>query len=150
KELLTDADAIGRFYREIQVVSQLDHPNVIHANDAGPVAPRSGEQGAESAAGHFLAMEYVEGMDLAKLVKQGGPLPVAQACEYIPQAALGLQHAHERGLVHRDIKPHNLIMGVRDGLIRVADLGLARLPRTTNDEVTAALTGVKGSGTLTP
>src|SRR5262249_20275848 len=79
----------------------------------------------------------------------GGPLPVAQACEYIRQAALGLQHAHERGLVHRDIKPHNLIMGIRDGLIKVADLGLARLPRTMNSEVTAALTGVKGSGTLT-
>jgi serine/threonine protein kinase len=150
KDLLTDAEAVGRFYREIQVVSQLDHPNVVHAYDAGPVASRSGEQGAESAAGHFLAMEYVEGMDLAKLVKQGGPLPVAQACEYIRQAALGLEHAHERGLVHRDIKPHNLIMGVRDGLIKVADLGLARLPRTTNSEVTAALTGVKGSGTLTP
>src|SRR5262249_61352591 len=74
-----------------------------------------------------------------------------QACEYIRQAAMGLQHAHERGLVHRDIKPHNLIMSVRDGLIKVADLGLARLPRSTNDEVTAALTGgVQASGTLTP
>jgi serine/threonine protein kinase len=139
KELLTDAEVVGRFYREIEVVSRLDHANVVHAYDAGPAGPT-----------HFLAMEYIEGTDLAKLVKQGGPLPVLQACEYVRQAALGLQHAHEKGLVHRDIKPHNLIMSVRDGLIKVADLGLARLPPAANAEVTAALTGVKGSGTLTP
>src|SRR5262245_43500547 len=139
KELLTDAEVVGRFYREIQILSQLDHPNIVHAYDAGPAG-----------ATHFLAMEYVEGTDLGRLVKQGGPMPVQQACEYIRQAALGLQHAHERGLVHRDIKPHKLIMSGRDGLIKVADLGLARLPRTMNTEVTAALSGVKGSGTLTP
>jgi serine/threonine protein kinase len=138
-ELLTDAEVVGRFYREIEVLSQFDHPNIVHAYDAGPVI-----------ATHFLAMEFVEGTDLGKLVKQGGPLPVQQACEYIRQAAGGLAHAHERGLVHRDIKPHNLIMSVRDGLIKVADLGLARLPRTTNTELTAALSGVKGTGTLTP
>src|SRR5262249_55029815 len=140
KELLTDAEVVGRFYREIQILSQLDHPNVVHAYDAGPAG-----------ATHFLAMEFVEGTDLGKLVKKGGPLPVQQACEYIRQAALGLQHAHERGLVHRDIKPHNLIMSVRDGLIKVADLGLARLPRTMNTDVTAGLTGgIAGTGTLTP
>ena len=55
-------------------------------------------------------MEYVEGTDLAKLVKKDGPLPVAQACDYVRQAALGLQHAYERGLVHRDIKPANLLL----------------------------------------
>ncbi|OAI48954.1 hypothetical protein AYO44_06615 [Planctomycetaceae bacterium SCGC AG-212-F19] len=139
KELLADADVVARFYREIQIVSQLDHPNVVHAYDAGPFGVT-----------HFLAMEFVEGTDLGKLVKQGGPLPVHQACEYIRQTALGLQHAHERGLVHRDIKPHNLIVSRREALVKVADLGLARLPRTGNDEVTAALSGAKGTGTLTP
>lgn len=140
KELLTDADVVGRFYREIQVLSRLDHPNVVHAFDAGPAGPT-----------HFLAMEFVEGTDLGKLVKQGGPLPVLQACAHIRQAALGLQHAYERGLVHRDIKPHNLIMSVRDGLIKVADLGLARLPRAMNEEAAAVLTGVaRTTGTLTP
>ena len=140
KELLADAEVLGRFYREIQIVSQLDHPNVVHAFDAGPAGPT-----------HFLAMEYVEGTDLGKLVKQGGPLPVEQACEYIRQAALGLQHAHERGLVHRDIKPHNLILSLKEALIKVTDLGLARLARPANDEATAVLTGgVKSTGTLTP
>jgi serine/threonine protein kinase/WD40 repeat protein len=139
-ELLTEAEVVARFYREIQVLSKLDHPNIVHAFDAGPAG-----------ATHYLAMEYVEGSDLGRLVKQGGPMPVQQACEYIRQAALGLQHAHERGLVHRDIKPHNLIMSVRDGLIKVADLGLARLPRSVGAEVTSALTGVvRTTGTLTP
>src|SRR5262249_27441041 len=138
EELVTDAEAMARFYREIAVLSRLDHPNVVHAYDAGPVG-----------ATHFLAMEYVEGTDLGRLVKKGGRLPTAQACEYIRQAALGLQHAHERGLVHRDIKPHNLIMSLREGLVKVADLGLARLPRAVNHEATAVLTG-NGTGTLTP
>ena len=55
-------------------------------------------------------MEYVEGLDLARLVKASGPLPVANACNYVHQAALGLQHAHEHGMVHRDIKPGNLML----------------------------------------
>jgi serine/threonine protein kinase/WD40 repeat protein len=149
RELLADADVVARFYREIQVVSHLDHPNVVHAYDAGPVPPADGSRAAATT--HFLAMEYVEGTDLARLVKQGGPLPVAQACEYIRQSALGLQHAHERGLVHRDVKPHNLIMSRREGLIKVADLGLARLPRALSDAATAALTSVGATtGTLTP
>lgn len=140
KELLSDAEMVGRFAREIQIVRQLDHPNLVRAVDAG-----------SAAATLFLAMEYVEGTNLARLVKPGSPLPVQQACAYIRQAALGLQYAHERGLVHRDIKPHNLIMSLRDGLIKVADLGLARLCRPANDQATAMLTGgIQGTGSLTP
>ncbi|MBY0524337.1 MAG: serine/threonine protein kinase [Gemmataceae bacterium] len=139
RELLTEPEVVARFYREMQLVSQLDHPNVIHAYDAGP----AGET-------HFLAMEFVEGIDLGKLVKQGGAIPVMQACEYIRQAALGLQHIHERGLVHRDIKPHNLIVSRREGLVKLADLGLARLPHGVNGEVTAAITAAQSTGTLTP
>jgi eukaryotic-like serine/threonine-protein kinase len=139
KELLTDGEAVGRFSREIQVLSRLDHPNVVHAYDAGPCG-----------ASYFLAMEYVEGTDLARLVNQSGPLPVMQACAYLRQAALGLQHAHERGLVHRDIKPHNLILSLREGRIKVADLGLARLPRSVNEQATAALTGSATGDGLTP
>jgi serine/threonine-protein kinase len=143
RELLTDAEVVGRFYREVQVISKLDNPHVVHAYDAGPIG-----------ATHFLAMEFVEGTDLARLVKRGGPLPVPQACEYIRQAALGLQYAHQQGLVHRDIKPHNLLLSTKDegqrtkdegqrtkpesnqafvlrtssfGLVKILDLGLARL-----------------------
>src|SRR5262249_47005168 len=127
KELVTDPEVTARFQREMHVASQLSHANVVHAYDADC-----------SGTTCFLAMEYVEGTDLGQLVKQVGPLPVAQACDYIRQAALGLQHAHERGLVHRDIKPHNLLLSRGDGngrgreggpwgLIKLLDLGLARL-----------------------
>jgi serine/threonine protein kinase len=139
KELLDNADLVTRFYREIQIVSQLDHPNIVHAYDSG-AAGRT----------HFLAMEFIEGSDLAKLVKQCGPLPVEQACGYIHQAACGLAHAHEHGLIHRDIKPHNLLMSIREGRIKIVDLGLARLQKVRNEEVTAVLSQVNTGGTLTP
>src|SRR6202030_4595507 len=74
----------------------------------------------------LLVMEFVEGMNLADVVKQKGPLPVAHACHYVRQAALGLQHAFEQGMVHRDIKPHNLMLTPR-GLVKILDFGLARL-----------------------
>src|SRR5262249_17661936 len=88
KELVAEPEVVGRFTREIQVVSQLDHPNVVRAYDAGQAGDR-----------HFLVMELVEGIDLNRSVKQTGPLPGAQAVEYVRQAALGLQHIHEHGLV---------------------------------------------------
>src|SRR6202040_2480823 len=107
---------------------------------------------------HYLVMEYVEGADLGDLVKKSGPLPVAQACDYIYQAALGLQHAHEKGLVHRDIKPNNLIMTQRRansdsssvsgwGQVKLLDLGLARVPRSHHSEDTSLLT-VNRQGTM--
>ena len=101
KEKLDKPDAIRRFQREVRAAAVLSHPNIVHAHDADEIDGK-----------HLLVMEYIEGAtDLAQLVKKNGPLPVPQACEYIRQAALGLQHAHERNLVHRDIKPHNLLPG---------------------------------------
>lgn len=99
ERLLRDPDAIHRFQREAQAAAQLSHPNIVLVYDADKVGDT-----------HFIAMEFVEGIDLAKLVKRSGPLPIPQACDYIRQAALGLQHAHECGLVHRDIKPSNLLV----------------------------------------
>src|SRR5262249_54266744 len=99
KDRLANPEAVRRFHREVQAVAQLSHPNVVVAYDADQVNST-----------HFFAMEYVEGTDLARLVRESGPLPVVFACDYIRQAALGLQHAHERGLVHRDIKPSNLLV----------------------------------------
>src|SRR6266853_4597306 len=98
-ECLANQRVIRRFLREIHAASQLAHPNVVRAYDADQI------DGA-----YYIAMEYVEGIDLARLVKQSGPLPVWQACDLIRQAALGLQHAFEQGLVHRDIKPANLLL----------------------------------------
>lgn len=110
-----ESKAIARFHREVQAIGQLDHPNIVRATDAGEF------QGAQ-----FLVMELVDGLTLHDLVQRQGPLPIAQACDWIRQAALGLQHAHERGLIHRDIKPSNL-MATKDNVLKVLDLGLAML-----------------------
>ncbi|MBL8796524.1 MAG: serine/threonine protein kinase [Planctomycetia bacterium] len=123
-ELVSDPEMLQRFLREIKLASQLArHPHLVHAFDAGPVGGT-----------YFLAMEYVEGIDLDRLVGEVGPLPVPQACDYLRQAAWGLQHAFEHGLVHRDIKPANLLVTPRPckssaewGTVKVLDLGLARL-----------------------
>ncbi len=119
KDRVANPTAVARFYREVRAVAKLSHPNIVTAfevNQAGETP--------------FLAMEFVEGIDLAKLVQQSGPLPIARACDYIRQAALGLQHAHEKGLVHRDIKPGNLVVSRplpdEPPLIKILDFGLAR------------------------
>jgi serine/threonine protein kinase len=161
-DMVNNTEVLGRFYREIQAVSQLVHPNVVLAHDAGPIGNT-----------HFMAMEYVEGTDLEKLVKQQGPLPVEQACDYIRQSALGLQHIFERNLVHRDIKPGNLLVTELEhgnerwsqastasalasgqsfpfGLIKILDLGLARFDESeqqgNGDPLTQAGSGgLRGS-----
>lgn len=115
KEKLDKPEAIRRFQREIRLMSSLNHPNVVRAYDAYD------EGGVQ-----FYAMEYVEGTDLAKLVEKRGRLPVLEACNYIRQAALGLQHAHEKGMIHRDVKPQNLML-TNDGVIKLMDLGLGRI-----------------------
>ena len=109
----------------------MHHPNIVIAYDADQV----GET-------HFFAMEYVQGIDLGQRVKEQGPLPIADACDYIRQTALGLQHAHERGLVHRDIKPSNLLLSSENGkpLIKILDLGLARLLDADNADAASSLT----------
>src|SRR5262245_57554492 len=119
-----DPAAVERFHREARAVARLHHPNIVTAHDAD----RDGNR-------HFLVMEYVDGHTLDQLVKQTDPLPAARAADYIRQAALGLQHAHEHGLVHRDIKPSNLLVD-RDGTVKVLDLGLARFFHDTADDLT--------------
>jgi serine/threonine protein kinase len=104
---------LARFEREARQSARLNHPNIVRTFDldtAGAV--------------HFIAMEYIDGIDLHAKVKRDGPLPILEAAEYVRQAATGLQHAHEEGLVHRDIKPANLMLDAR-GTIKILDLGLA-------------------------
>ena len=117
-QVLEQAGVRERFLREVQSAAKLQHKNIVTAYSA-----------MRFGANIVLAMEYVEGHDLAKVVKSDGPLPVANACYVIYQAALGLQHAHERGMVHRDIKPANLILA-REGtkaIVKVLDFGLAKV-----------------------
>ncbi len=97
-ELLRHPEAVERFYQEVRLSSQLSHPNVVASFDAGPVG-----------ATHFFAMEYIDGIDLERRVRQEGPLPIVEACEFIRQAALGLEHAAQRGLRHYDLTPANLL-----------------------------------------
>jgi eukaryotic-like serine/threonine-protein kinase len=122
KEKLTHPQTIRRFRQEIQAVAQLSHPNVVLAFDAD-----------EANGNHYLAMEYVDGVDLTKLVRDRGPLPIPIACDYIRQASLGLHHAYERGLVHRDIKPSNMIVS-KSGQVKILDLGLAMLNENSASE----------------
>jgi serine/threonine protein kinase/HEAT repeat protein len=126
-DLLLTATGIERFHREVQAAARLAHPNIVIAHDA--------DQAGDT---HFLVMEFVAGTDLARYVEKKGPLPVTYACHCIRQAALGLQHAHELGMVHRDIKPHNLLL-TPQGVVKVTDFGLARLAREAAS--TGGLTG---------
>ncbi|HET6884033.1 MAG TPA: efflux RND transporter permease subunit [Pirellulales bacterium] len=112
--LLGKPDWIERFRREIRAAAHLNHPNIVHAYDAEQVGDAQ-----------LLVMEYVEGETLEHVVERHGPLPVTEACEYARQAALGLSHACERGMVHRDIKPQNLLR-TPAGQVKILDFGLAR------------------------
>jgi hypothetical protein len=115
KNLVDRPEAVERFTREVKAAARLNHPNIVTAYDA--------EQAGSL---HLLVMEYVEGMSLAQVVERKGPLPVAHACHFVRQALLGLQHAFEQGMVHRDLKPHNLMVTSK-GLVKILDFGLARL-----------------------
>jgi serine/threonine protein kinase len=138
KERLARPENVRRFYREMQAAAKLEHPNIVRALDADEV----GEA-------HFFTMEYVEGTNLADLVKQKGPLLAAVACEYGRQTALGLEHAHERGLVHRDIKPHNLMLTGR-GEIKILDMGLARVSHAADEACSASSLTEEGALIGTP
>jgi serine/threonine protein kinase len=110
-----DKARVARFEREVKVASKLIHPNIVTAFDAD-----------QAGKVHFLVMEYVEGSDLAALVKKEGPLPIETSVNYILQAARGLEAAHAEGIVHRDMKPANLLVD-RKGTVKVLDMGLARM-----------------------
>jgi serine/threonine protein kinase len=105
---------VARFYREARAAAALNHPNIARAFDVD----RDGQL-------HFIVMEYVDGSSLYDIVRKHGQMDVFRACHYIRQAAIGLQHIHENQLVHRDIKPGNLMVD-RQGIIKILDLGLAR------------------------
>ncbi len=113
--MMKNPAVVARFEREVTAAAKLNHSNIVTAFDADNV------NGI-----HLLVMEYVEGSDLSATVKKNGPLPVEQAVNYILQAARGLEAAHAEGIVHRDIKPGNLLLD-KKGTVKILDMGLARI-----------------------
>ena len=117
-----------RFTREAYAAAQLIHHNIVQVYDIG-----------EDHGIHFFSMEFVEGQSLGDLVKKEGKLAPEVAAGYILQAARGLQFAHERGMIHRDIKPDNLMLN-NQGVVKVADLGLVRTPGMSEEPVGLSVT----------
>lgn len=124
RNAMEDKVRVARFQAEARAAAQLDHVNIVRAYDFGTAGGKS-----------FIVMEYVEGVDLHRLVDRDGPMSPKAALDAIYQAANGLSHAHQRGIIHRDIKPSNLMMR-HDGVIKVSDMGLARIGMHTEGSLT--------------
>jgi serine/threonine protein kinase len=125
QDLMRNPRVIKRFHQEVKAAAKLAHPNIVTAFDA--------DQAGDA---HFLVMEFVDGMSLDRLIAKRGPLEPAYACHFIRQAAKGLEHAFQAGMVHRDIKPQNLML-TRNGQVKILDFGLARLAAETRAEFAA-------------
>lgn len=124
RELAADPGTIERFQREARAVASLDHPNIVRAHDVDC----EGEN-------HFIVMEYVDGISLHELVRKKGQLEIDRTANYLKQAAIGLQAVMDAGMIHRDIKPGNLLLD-RKGVIKLLDLGLARFDQDKRDAIT--------------
>jgi len=121
KSKIADSSYLERFYREARAAAQLNHPNIVRTFDID----QQGDQ-------HYMVMEFIDGEDLSSLVKRIGPLPIKDAVNYLRQTAAALQHAHGAGLIHRDIKPGNLLLN-KQGQVKLLDLGLAKFTGQTSD-----------------
>lgn len=132
KKRVSDSSYLERFKLEAQATARLDHPNIVRAYDVD----NEGDH-------HYLVMEYVPGRDLQTVVRQQGPLDYETAANYIVQAAEGLQYAHDKGLIHRDVKPANLLVD-GNGVVKLLDLGLALF----SDDDRASLTIVHNENVL--
>lgn len=121
-----DTSYLGRFHREARAVAAMNHLNIVRAYDVD----KQTESGTDI---HFLVMEYVEGRNVEQIVKDRGPLDYVTAVDTIRQAADGLGHAHQLGMVHRDVKPGNLLID-NNGIVKLLDLGLARFFKSDDEE----------------
>ena len=123
EQILSKPTARGRYEREVQAALALKHPNIVAVSSAGSTDGQ-----------YYLEMEFVDGLDLTRIVQKFGPLQIAESCEYARQAALGLHHAHEQGFVHRDIKPSNILVSgerhrpgaTEPAFVKILDMGLVR------------------------
>jgi serine/threonine protein kinase len=109
--------ALRRFFREVEVAAKLSHPNIVTAMDAN----QTGEK-------YYLVMELVQGEDLGMIVQRETALTVPEVIDYMTQAAVGLAYAHKQGVIHRDIKPHNMLLDNK-GVVKILDMGLVSLQR---------------------
>lgn len=125
----TDEDFVNRFRREAQAVASLSHPNVVGVYDVG----QDGDT-------HYMVMEYVEGSTLKEMIVQRGALPVEEAVRIAQQICDALDHAHQNQIIHRDIKPHNILIG-KNGRVKVTDFGIARAVTSTTITHTNAMLG---------
>ena len=132
---VTDSGAVARFRREAMALAKLTHANIVQAFDSG-----------EDRGKHFLVMECVEGTSIAEILRERGRVPPTRAADWAYQAALGLAHAHGRGLIHRDLKPSNLFVTTA-GQLKILDLGLARF---LSDQVGDSTLTREGVGLGTP
>src|SRR5262249_1075883 len=119
-----DPVALKRFYREARAAAKLDHPNIVRVRDI--------DWDKDT---HYMVMDFIDGSSVHDIVKQFGPMDIHRAAHYIRQAATGLQFAHKQGLVHRDIKPGNLLLD-RQGTVRILDMGLARFSQEEGEALT--------------
>ncbi|MFS0915710.1 Stk1 family PASTA domain-containing Ser/Thr kinase [Brevibacillus sp. 179-C 1.1 NHS] len=125
----TDEDFVNRFRREAQAVASLSHPNVVGVYDVG----QEGDT-------HYMVMEYIEGYTLKEVIIQRGALPVEEAVRIAEQICDALDHAHQNQIIHRDIKPHNIMIG-KNGRVKVTDFGIARAVTSTTITHTNAMLG---------
>ncbi len=126
KKRVKDASYLARFQLEAKAIASLNHPNIVLAYDID----NEGDV-------HFIVMEYVDGVDLQVLVKRDGALDPSTAAELIAQSARGLDHAHNNGVIHRDVKPANLLID-QDGVVRLLDMGLALVSADDDESLTVA------------
>ncbi|HEX3146691.1 MAG TPA: bifunctional serine/threonine-protein kinase/formylglycine-generating enzyme family protein [Gemmataceae bacterium] len=124
-QLAQDPAAVARFRREMRAIGRLQDPHIVQATDAG-----------EARGFLYLVMEFLDGVTLSQHVRRQGPLAATEACRVIRDAARGLRHAHQQGLVHRDVKPSNVMLGP-DGQVKLLDLGLALLRQPSTEGSTA-------------
>lgn len=131
---LRSSEHVRRFRREAEAALRLTHPNIVRALEVGDAGSR-----------HYLVMEWIDGTDLSSLVKRFGPLPCIDAVNYTIQVANALSYAHGEGIVHRDVKPGNILL-TRDKQIKLLDLGLARLSDPSSDATAAAQEALTQTG----
>ena len=124
KNRVSDATYLARFQLEAKAIASLNHPNIVRAYDID----NEGDI-------HFIVMEYVDGVDLQRMVKADGPVDPTEAAAILTQAARGLHHAHGRGIIHRDIKPANVLVD-KDGTVKLLDMGLALMEADDQESLT--------------